>query len=394
MEQIYDVVIIGGGIIGSSTCVHLAEKDLNIALINSPKSSPSATLASAGMIAPFQLNGNSFLRDFSLKSFEYFLTFYNKIKDNTNIDLGFRQPGSLFLILSNLEIAKKEFEIKESRKVDPKISFLNKQEVSKLEQNITKEIISAYHFPQEAFINNIKFLKAIQSYISNKKVTFINNEVIEINHSKEKVQSIKLDNGETIQAKKYLLTNGAWANKLLKETFNQDIIKAVKGEILEISVPRIPIQKIIFSSDGYIVPRPPTNQFEKPKILIGSTSEEVNIENPNASKNTIEGVSCLINLYKELLPNIKDSTISNLWAGFRPASSDGLPVIGKTTLENLYCGIGHYREGILWGPFTGKILAEIISEDTSEYNIEPFKFERFNRRDAPSERLYKTHTYS
>ena len=386
MIKNYDVAIVGGGIIGNSLAAHLASANLSTVVINSTSLGMPASVAAAGLLTPFQLHEleNPLLKDFCFKSYEYFQTFYEMIKSNSksaNIDLGFRQPGSLYLIFSNFEIAQKENELKQFKSIIQGISFLNRQEVLKQEPLITKEIIGAYSYPNEGFINNPRFLKAISSYCIEKKVTFLEKEVIEINIRKNRIESITLNNGEIISANKFVLSNGAWTNKLLKKIFNtnEDIIKSIKGEIVQVeAISEQLLQKIIFCSDGYILPRPATNQFEKPSVLIGSTSEEVDIkDNTNIFNNTVSGVSTLTNLLQKLLPGYKNCPVIKLWAGLRPQTKDKLPILGHVEeIENLYCSTGHYRNGILMGPYSGKIIKDLIIENNLEYNIEPFRINR------------------
>lgn len=388
MKQNYDVAIIGGGIIGSSIAAHLANENLNIAIINSTSLGTPASNASAGLLMLSHLteHDSPLLKGLCFKSFDYFPKFYETIKSGIStakINLGFRELGSLHLIFSNLEIAQKENQLREL-KSNVKVSFLNKQEILKHESYLTKDILGAYYCPNDRLINNIKFLKAISAYCINNKVSFLNTEVQEINLTKNKIESIVLANKETISAHKYVLCNGAWANKFLKKIYgvNENLIKAIKGEILQVGTSRDwSLQKIIFCDEGYLLPREATNQFERSSILIGSTLEEVNIEeNNHAFQNTILGISSLSNLFKKVIPNHKDYYIMNKWAGLRPQTKDKLPILGKTDgVENLYCGLGHYRNGVLTGPFSGKLISDLILGNTLEYDIKPFNLDRINK---------------
>ena len=84
-----------------------------------------------------------------------------------------------------------------------------------------------------------------------------------------------------------------------------------------------------------------------------------------------------MNLFKTLVPNYKNYSIANYWAGLRPQTKDRLPIIGKLPdIENLYCSLGHYRNGILMGPYSGKILKDLILENDTKYNIDHFQIDR------------------
>ena len=386
MTQDYDVAIIGGGIIGSSLAAHLANEKLKTIVINSVNLGMPASEAAAGLLTPFQLNEmeNPVLKDFCFKSFEYFPKFLetiSSISSTNNIDLGYRQAGSLYLIFSNLEFAQKENEVKEVKLREPKVSFLSKVEIPKYEPLVTKDVMGAYHYPSEAYVNNPKFLKAIYLYCIEKRVEFLSTTVKKINIKNNSVENITLDNGQIISAKKFVLCNGVWATPFLKEVLNtnENIIKAIKGEIIRVGVSRdLHLQKIVFCSDGYILPRPATNKFETDSVLIGSTSKEVDLSGDMPwNVSTVSGMSSLINLFKTLIPDYKDYSIIDCWAGLRPQTKDKLPIIGKMPeIENLYCSLGHYRNGILMGPYSGKILKDLILENRTEYNIELFKIDR------------------
>jgi len=389
MTYNYDVIIIGGGIIGNSAAAHLANENLKIAVVGSSELGIPASIAAAGL---FQLQlgelENPALKPFCINSYEYFLKFYEEIKSDPlleNINLGFNQCGSLYLIFSNMEIAQKESELRALKDFNPKPYYVDKIELAKHETLLTKDLLGAYYYPFEGYINNPKFLKALSSYCTNRKVDYIDNEVIEINSSKETIESITLNNGKTLKANKYILCNGAWANKLVNKVFNikENVIQGVKGEILQLLVKgNMPVEKVIFCQNGYIVPRPKTNHLEHDSLIIGGTYEETSInENRFVFNNSPQAISSLTELLQKLLPGCKDLPIQNMWSGVRPKTKDSLPILGKTEeIKNLYFGLGHYRNGILMGPLSGKIISDLVLENRSKYNIEEFSINRFLKK--------------
>jgi thiazole synthase/glycine oxidase len=72
--------------------------------------------------------------------------------------------------------------------------------------------------------------------------------------------------------------------------------------------------------------------------------------------------------------------VSEKWAGLRPHSADGLPILGAfSEVENLFIATAHYRNGILLAPLTAKILAEKIVEDAESKYLEIFSPRRFQK---------------
>jgi glycine/D-amino acid oxidase-like deaminating enzyme len=78
------------------------------------------------------------------------------------------------------------------------------------------------------------------------------------------------------------------------------------------------------------------------------------------------------------LPYLRHAEIASAWAALRPGTPDGLPVIGALPgWENVYVAAGHFRNGILLGPITGKLIAQLITEGRTETPLAPFSAARF-----------------
>jgi glycine/D-amino acid oxidase-like deaminating enzyme len=60
------------------------------------------------------------------------------------------------------------------------------------------------------------------------------------------------------------------------------------------------------------------------------------------------------------MPSLKGWSLADHWAGLRPASPDGLPLLGPTATENLFVASGQYRNGILFAPAIAQMMAELV----------------------------------
>ena len=80
----------------------------------------------------------------------------------------------------------------------------------------------------------------------------------------------------------------------------------------------------------------------------------------------------------EFFPAIKDLNFIRAFAGLRPYTPDGLPLIGEVDkLKGFYMAAGHEGDGIALAPITGKLLAELITYGKPSYNIDDFNPNRF-----------------
>jgi glycine oxidase len=70
-------------------------------------------------------------------------------------------------------------------------------------------------------------------------------------------------------------------------------------------------------------------------------------------------------------------SLIDAWAGFRPVTPDGLPIMDAAEIEGLYTATGHYRHGILLAPAVAKFMAELILRGRSSFDLSPFSRKRF-----------------
>jgi len=78
-----------------------------------------------------------------------------------------------------------------------------------------------------------------------------------------------------------------------------------------------------------------------------------------------------------LVPELRNAKILEDWAGLRPGTPDALPVLGATGTPGYYVATGHFRDGILLGPITAQVMADVITGVAPEYDLAPFSAARF-----------------
>jgi glycine oxidase len=146
----------------------------------------------------------------------------------------------------------------------------------------------------------------------------------------------------------------------------------VRGQMLALRNPKVHLTRVLRSERAYLVPR------LDGRLIAGSTLENVGFD----KQVTPEGLFKIRDGVRAMVPALVDSEIIETWAGLRPGTPDGLPIIGKTSVEGLIVATGHYRNGVLLAPATAAVVRDLIVKGKASIDIEAYSPLRFSERHA------------
>jgi glycine oxidase len=127
------------------------------------------------------------------------------------------------------------------------------------------------------------------------------------------------------------------------------------------------VRRAVLSRDQYLIPR------ADGRVLLGSTVEEVGFD----ARVTAEGARFLLDRLRAFAPGALELTLAGQWAGLRPGTTDRLPYLGRPAgLEGLIVACGHFRNGVLLAPVTGRIVADLCLGRPPVVDLEPFRVGR------------------
>jgi glycine oxidase len=108
------------------------------------------------------------------------------------------------------------------------------------------------------------------------------------------------------------------------------------------------------------------------RVLLGSTVEFAGFE----KQVTAGGLAAVLDQGLRLFPGLAGAPVVETWAGFRPHTPDGLPVLGPAQLPGLFLASGHFRNGILLTPITASVLTDTILGRVPDHRLTPFRVDR------------------
>ena len=152
-----------------------------------------------------------------------------------------------------------------------------------------------------------------------------------------------------VPAGAYIITGGAWSRNL-GLTFGVHFpVHPLRGQMAALGPLRpIPFQHTLYARSGYLVPR------ADGRVIAGATEELTGFD----AQTTAAGISSMLAMAATLVPALAAAPQQSAWAGLRPVSADGLPLLGGVPgWDNVHVATGHGRNGILLTPLTGRLLA-------------------------------------
>lgn len=363
----YDVVIIGSGVMGMSVARALSEYDMRIAVIDRDIPGMHASYKAGGMLGA----QNEFIKDSSLfhiarKSQLMFPDLSEQLLDEVAIDIEYLKSGLIKVNATASEAAQIREQYQFLKKYNDAIALLSEHRVSTLTNgNVDINGRDALHIPDDYQVNTNRYTKALLQSITHRKVQrYYKTEVTSIDSIS---QGYKVSTQESsIYGKKVLVAGGAWSSKLLSSKLEMHQVTGVKGEALLVEHPNLAMDNTLFITNGcYIIPK------MKQRFMIGATSyfDDFSV---GVSKS---GQDWLVQQAIKYIPKLEESRLIHKWSGVRPYCKDEHPVMDEVD-KGLFVITGHYRNGILLSPYIGALMSEWIVKGKRPDILSDFKIER------------------
>jgi glycine oxidase len=367
-----DVVIIGGGVIGLTIARALRQRGVReVMLIERGRPGTEASWAAGGILAP-QVEADrkdDFFR-LACASHDLYPEFAESLQEETGIDVELDKSGTLCLGFTKQDEEELRGRYQWQANEGLKVEWLSGDEVRGLEPAVSANVCAALRLPNDFQVENRRLVEALVKANKNLGVQLIADcavTAIQIKH--ERVRGVETSSG-LVAAPIVVVAAGAWSSLIDSTDSSLPAIQVepVRGQMLcFFAQPQI-ARHVLYSARGYLVPR------RDGRVLAGSTAEHVGFE----KRVTDDGVSAINSMATEIAPRLRDLPSSASWAGFRPRAKDGLPVLGPCSeINGLLYATGHYRNGILLAPITGRVIADAIVEGTVTSKLTAFSPDRF-----------------
>jgi glycine/D-amino acid oxidase-like deaminating enzyme len=396
-----NIVIAGGGVVGTSIAYFLAKKyDMPVTLVDPVGIAPGASGKAGGFLARDWRDGTP-LQDLQRQGFELHQEIADELLQNEDAsDI----PGIDYRRLTCAAVA-----IDESAETVQKPRSKKLKDVEWVDQNVVMGSMPMGDESSIAQVHPRKFCQAIwQTAVNKVGSTLIKGRIVKaklkesdaVDDNTVSIHAVELDNGQVLPTDNLVIACGPWtheANQWFEEYNNQHDssihipdITGVKCHSILVKSPKILSQAVFFEGDGTlgdgdleVYPRPDgdcyVNGFPDEEAVV---TERPGEESLDRSALDLLQMAMEQTASKELFQGQSTTAPHTEQVCYWPETIDGLPLIGPIPgVDGTFVAAGHSVWGILQGPATGRAIAELIMEgksnslDLGMFGLERFRFD-------------------
>lgn len=364
-----DVVVAGAGIVGLSAACELARRGARCVVLDRGRAGREASHAAGGILSPQgEARPGSPLLPLALLGRDRHVRLADELLELTGISVEHQKQGVLSIAFSADEATALHELTTAQRGLGLRAEVMSREEVKRLEPSVHDEVCAAALYPDDHRVNNRRLLDALRTLALARGVELREFTTVRgIETAGARVVAVDTDAGR-IETRAFVNAIGAWAGQIASLPDHLPV-RPVKGHMMAL-VDGPVVQHVLYGRHGYIVPR------NDGRLIVGSTMEEVGFD----ARITVAGLARLMEIARAISPATSAAAIADTWTGFRPATSDGLPVIGRSQIEGVVIAGGLFRNGILLGPLVGEIAAALALGDTPTVDLKAFDPARFSER--------------
>ena len=362
-----DVLVVGGGIIGAACARALAAAGATVEIVDSGAEAGIATQASAGMLAPLaEAPQDDPIMGLGVRARDLYRDLVPAIQNETGVNVHLSTDGILKVAFTEEEEDAARDAIAWQRQQGLNSEWLTAGELVDRAPGVSPDARGALLAPEDGALEPLSLLEGLLVSAARHGARLVRaTRVLEVLRDGDRVRGVRTSAGDH-PAGTVVLCAGAWAGRIggLPRPLS---VEPIRGQMVAFPRPAGDRGVILYGGGGYVLCR-------GDELLAGSTMEHAGFD-PSV---TADGRATVHAKAARLMPALANATPGRAWAGLRPVTPDGNPIVGKDpTLRGLLYATGHGRNGILFAGLTGDLIASLHMGTPIEYDLSPLDPGRF-----------------
>jgi glycine oxidase len=352
-------LIVGGGLIGMLTAKELVEAGVQVTLIDKGVVGKESSWAGGGILSPlYPWRYDDAITRLANWSQQHYPALCKQLIEETAIDPQLTVSGLLMLEVEDVNDAKAW-----AGRFGYQLDSLTGSDVKFAEPILSGDYGAALNMPAVGQVRNPRILAALRKWLELNKVVILEHQgVSSIWQENHQIRGVMLD-GKSIATDQLIIAGGAWSAGVLKSAGIDVNVFPVQGQMLLFKAEPGLIKHIIMREGFYLIPR------QDGRVLAGSTVEYRGFD----KRTTEDAYNQLKKAALSLVPKLAQYQIEKHWAGLRPGTEKGIPFIGAAPeTEGLYVNCGHFRNGVVMGPASARLLADIVLQRQLTIDPNPY----------------------
>ncbi|MBA3450844.1 MAG: FAD-dependent oxidoreductase [Chloroflexia bacterium] len=347
-----DVIVVGGGVIGSGIAFELVSRGVSVTLIERGRIGGEASWASAGIVS---LPSRPWMKpervELGRLSLERYPTLVAELEVRTGLALDYRRPGEWVIAVDEDHAEVHDAVAAWQLSMGLAIEDVPVEEARAREPALPESIIQARFHPDVGSLSIHRLTQALAAAARGLGATVLEETPVgSLLREGNRVTGVRLQDRD-ITSDMTVLATGAWT-RLLGNSIGVTLpTKPVKGQLIAFADAPLRPACVIAGHGGYVRPRPDGT------TLVAATEEEVGFDR----RVTGDGVAWLLELTRTICPVLLQGEVAQTWTGLRPGSETGDPLIGPVPgYDGLWVSAGHFRTGATEAPTTAALVAEAL----------------------------------
>lgn len=365
LSSSHDVIVIGGGALGAACARELASTGRTVLVLEAGGHQGQAWRAAGGMLAPqIEADANDPLLTLGLAARDHYQPLAAALHETTGVDLGLWQEGIARVAGSEAEAAGLRAKVEWQRGQGHRCEWLEPDEVRRRWPWLGPTA-GALWAPRDGALDPERLVGALLADAQRLGAVMVSDRAVRIERAGDKVTGVIGETGR-YSAEHVVLAAGAWSG-LLENLPRPLPVQPVRGQMAALPWPAAVPRAILYHKDCYLLAR-------GGEAIVGSTMEAVGFRPLVTSAGLAQIFAATMLLY----PSLIRAKVRRTWAGLRPMTPDGLPIIGaEPTTSGLWYATGHGRNGILLAGITGVLVRQLVDREVPGVGLQAFAADRF-----------------